>query len=107
MPVAGEGPCLATYFVTEYWQLLMLRVMTGISMGGTIPLVYSLVGDLFHLHQRAAVAAGIQVATGAGLAAGQSISGFVGELPFLLFQARQLLCMNSKGVVRGIMGCRQ
>ena len=58
----------------------MLRVMTGVSVGGTLPIVYSLVGDLFDVRRRASVAAGIQVATGAGLAAGQAISGFVGRL---------------------------
>ena len=76
--VAGEGPCLATYFVRHYWQLLLLRILTGISVGGTLPLVYSLVGDLFDVGMRAAVAAGIQVATGVGLASGQAISGFAG-----------------------------
>ena len=76
---AGEGPCLATYFVRHYWQLLVLRVLTGISVGGTLPLIYSLVGDLFDVKKRAPVAAAIQVSTGIGLAAGQAISGFVGE----------------------------
>ena len=75
---AGEGPCLATYFVRRYWQLLLLRVMTGISVGGTFPLVFSLIGDLFSVKQRANVAAGVQVATGVGFAAGQAIAGFVG-----------------------------
>ena len=75
---AGEGPCLATYWVRRYWQLLVVRILTGISVGGTFPLVFSLVGDLFFPHQRAGVAAGIQLATGAGFAAGQFIAGFVG-----------------------------
>lgn len=75
---AGEGPCLATFFVKRYWQLLLLRIMTGISVGGTFPLVFSLVGDLFYVTQRANVAAGVQVATGVGFAAGQAIAGFVG-----------------------------
>ncbi|CAL8462663.1 g2196 [Coccomyxa elongata] len=74
----GEGPCLATFFVKRYWQLLVLRIMTGISVGGTFPLVFSLVGDLFYVTQRANVAAGVQVATGVGFAAGQAIAGFVG-----------------------------
>ena len=59
--VPGEGPCLATFFVKRYWQLLVLRIMTGISVGGTFPLVFSLVGDLFYVTQRANVAAGVQV----------------------------------------------
>ena len=28
-----------TYFVTSYWQLLLLRLLTGISLGGIFPLV--------------------------------------------------------------------
>ena len=78
-PSAGEGPCLATYFVRRYWQLVLLRVLTGISVGGAFPLVFSLIGDLFSVKQRANVAAGVQVATGVGFAAGQAIAGFVGE----------------------------
>lgn len=35
-------------------------------------------GDLFYVTQRANVAAGVQVATGVGFAAGQAIAGFVG-----------------------------
>ena len=31
----GEVPCLLTYWVTQYWQLLLLRCLTGISIGGT------------------------------------------------------------------------
>jgi MFS family permease len=30
----GEGPCIMTFFVTRYWQLLVLRLFTGISLGG-------------------------------------------------------------------------
>ena len=44
---AGEAPCIATYWVTRYWQLLLLRLMTGLSLGGILPLVLSLLGDLF------------------------------------------------------------
>ena len=68
----------------RYWQLLVVRILTGISVGGTFPLVFSLVGDLFFPHQRAGVAAGIQLATGAGFAAGQFIAGFVGKPVFLV-----------------------
>lgn len=48
---AGEGPCLATYFVRRYWQLLVLRILTGISVGGTFPLVFSLVRGSAHKAQ--------------------------------------------------------
>lgn len=75
---AGEGPCLATYWVQRYWQLLLVRLLTGISFGGTLPILFSLIGDLFWEEHRAYVAAGIQIATGVGLAVGQGVAGFSG-----------------------------
>jgi MFS family permease len=32
--VLGEAPCLATLFVTRFWQLLLTRLLTGIAVGG-------------------------------------------------------------------------
>ena len=49
--VAGEAPCIATYWVTRYWQLLLLRLLTGLSLGGILPLVLSLLGDLFSVRR--------------------------------------------------------
>ena len=49
--ILGEAPCMATAWVTEYWQLLVLRTLTGVSIGGALPLVYSLLGDLFFAQQ--------------------------------------------------------
>ena len=46
-------------------------------------MVFSLIGDLFSVKQRANVAAGVQVATGIGFAAGQAIAGFVGRVLYL------------------------
>lgn len=36
---AGELPCILTIFVRKYWELLFLRLLTGISLGGIFPLV--------------------------------------------------------------------
>lgn len=33
-PPAGEAPCMLTIFVTNYWQLFTLRLLTGIALGG-------------------------------------------------------------------------
>lgn len=82
--VIGEAPCIATYWVRHFWQLLLLRLMTGISLGGILPLTLSLLGDLYPANQRAYVAALVQVSTGFGMAVGQMIAGFVGD-PLLLF----------------------
>ena len=78
---AGEGPCLATFWVTRFWELLVVRIATGISLGGTMPLVFSLMADLFHESQRPTVAAGVQLALGLGLAMGQAIAAFAGAAP--------------------------
>ncbi len=75
----GEGPCLATFWVSRFWELLVVRIATGISLGGTMPLIFSLMGDLFPESQRPAVAAGVQLALGLGLAMGQAIAAFAGN----------------------------
>ncbi len=59
-------------------HLLFLRALTGISIGGAIPVLYSLVGDLFPKEQRANAAAALGVAQGVGIILGQSIAGFIG-----------------------------
>ncbi|CAL6357240.1 unnamed protein product [Bathycoccus prasinos] len=88
----GEGPCLATYWVTNYWQLFALRAMTGIAVGGCLPLLFSLCGDLFSHKTRAKVASFLTIATGAGIAFGQIMSGAVGpkygwKVPFVVSAA--------------------
>jgi MFS family permease len=50
-------------------------------------MLHAQMGDLFYVTQRASVAAGVQVATGVGFAAGQAIAGFVG--------ARQPSCAST------------
>lgn len=74
---------MATFWVTRFWELLVVRIATGISLGGTMPLVFSLMADLFHESQRPTVAAGVQLALGLGLAMGQAIAAFAGGAPTL------------------------
>jgi len=42
----GAVGCFLTYWVKEYWQLLILRAMTGVSLGGSSPLVASMIGSV-------------------------------------------------------------
>ncbi|KAI3438564.1 hypothetical protein D9Q98_000991 [Chlorella vulgaris] len=74
----GEGPCILTIFVHHYWELLILRLLTGIALGGALPVVFSLLGDLYDPSRRAGVSSIVQLSTGIGLAMGQGIAGFVG-----------------------------
>ena len=87
--VLGEAPCLATAWVRSYGALFATRMLTGISIGGSLPLLYSLVGDLVPPSRRSAVSAGIGIAQGAGVALGQVLAGYVGQdgnwrMPFVL-----------------------
>ena len=43
----GEAACFGTYFVQSYAQLYVCRAVTGFSVGGALPVIYSILGDLF------------------------------------------------------------
>ncbi len=85
----GEIPCLLTGFVHSFPQLLVLRALTGIGIGGALPLTFSLLGDFFPAERRAAASAYLGLAMGLGIASGQLLAGFLGprygwRLPFVL-----------------------
>ncbi len=87
--ICGELPCLLTGFAQTYEQFFWLRALTGIGIGGAIPLTYSMIGDYFSHRNRASAAAVIALAQGLGIAAGQLLAGFIGpplgwRLPFII-----------------------
>lgn len=87
--IAGEIPCLLTGFVENYTQLFWMRALTGIGIGGAIPLTYSMIGDYFSHGNRASATAWMALAEGLGIAGGQLLAGFVGpamgwRLPFII-----------------------
>lgn len=93
----GEAACFSTYFVQSYTGLLVTRTLTGVSVGGALPIVYSVLGDFYKAEQRNAVAALASTATGVGVAIGQSLAGFLGptfgwRLPFLLVSVPAFCC---------------
>jgi len=93
----GEGSCLATYFTTTYEQLFLTRALTGISVGGALPLIASVLGDLYQAKDRSVVMAAVGIGTGIGIALGQGIAGFVGpiygwRLPFLIVSVPAIIC---------------
>ncbi len=87
--ILGEIPCILTGLAQNYTQLFWLRALTGIAIGGALPLTYSLIGDYFSHNSRAAAAGWISLAQGLGIAAGQLLAGMIGpaygwRLPFIL-----------------------
>jgi len=83
---AGELACLCTYWVTTYNQLIALRALTGISIGGSVPLVYSLFGDMYGNSNRGLITSLAGVAMGFGVGMGQIIAGLTSpwRIPFLI-----------------------
>jgi len=93
----GEGACLATYFASTYSQLYVCRAVTGFSIGGALPLIYSVVSDLFVADQRHGVSAMVGIGSGLGISLGQGVAGYLGpsfgwRLPFLVISVPALLC---------------
>lgn len=93
----GEAACFATYFAHTYEHLLACRAITGLSLGGSLPLMYSVLGDWFRAEDRHLVSAFVGMGTGVGVAVGQSIAGFIGptygwRLPFLIVSIPALVC---------------
>jgi Major Facilitator Superfamily len=85
----GELGCFITYFTTTYTGLFICRVWTGIAVGGSLPIIFSVLGDLYKAGNRAAIAAVVATGTGVGIAMGQSLAGFLGDkygwrMPFLV-----------------------
>ncbi len=110
--IIGEIPCLLTGFAQNYEQLFWLRALTGIGIGGAIPLTYSMIGDYFSHGNRATATAWIALAEGLGIAGGQLLAGFIGpamgwRLPFIIvaipnFFLCALMLFSVKEPPRGI-----
>lgn len=89
----GEFSCFMTYFVptnsrADFWYGLWLtRAVTGVSLGGALPLQFSILGDLFDEKARGKAIAAFSIANGVGLAFGQSLANFMRpdfRTPFLI-----------------------
>lgn len=78
--LVGEIPCLLTAFAQNYTQLFILRALTGIGIGGVLPITNSLMGDMFSKRNRTTIFGIINVAGGLGIAIGQMVAGFTTDL---------------------------
>jgi MFS family permease len=109
----GEMACLSTYFVQTYTQLYICRAITGFSVGGAFPVIYSVLGDLFAAEDRHVASAIVSFGVGAGISVGQAVAGYIGptfgwRLPFVLISVPALFCAGLvyytvKDPERGVM----
>ena len=88
----GEIPCLLTgfrIFTPTAASFILLRVLTGIGVGGIYPLTFSLIGDYFSEDHRATASAFMGMAWAIGMIGGPAIAGFIApsagwRLPFII-----------------------
>lgn len=74
----GTAGCAGSALASTYDQLFLARSLTGVSLGGALPLSFSLLGDLVGPARRTAFSGRLGLAMHAGAASGQSLAGFVG-----------------------------
>ena len=78
--VVGEVPCLLTgfrLFTDSVEAFVVLRVLTGIGIGGIYPISFSLISDYFKEEHRATAAAWLGMAWAVGMLIGQSLAGYL------------------------------
>lgn len=81
--IIGELSCLATYWVPannldDFWVgLWVTRAITGVAIGGAIPIQYSIFGDYFSEENRGKVVAFLSIAVGIGAGIGQFLAGLM------------------------------
>lgn len=109
----GELACFMTYFVQTYNQLYVCRAITGFSVGGALPVIYSILGDMFAAEDRHVVSAMVSFGVGAGISVGQAVAGYLGptfgwRIPFVVISIPALMCaavvyFTVKDPERGLM----
>lgn len=86
----GAAAALAMLFISGSYRLVFLwRTVHGIAVTGAIPVVYSMIADMYSADERPGVSAALSAAMGAGIIVGQIVAGFVAptfgwRTPFLL-----------------------
>mmetsp|Transcript_41032 Transcript_41032/g.130405 ORF Transcript_41032/g.130405 Transcript_41032/m.130405 type:complete len:644 (+) Transcript_41032:243-2174(+) len=102
--------CFLTTQVHTFSELVWARAVTGLGIGGSLPVVYSLVGDWYPARRRASATAYVTAASGAGVFAGQCIATLMGSVdwrwPFLVIAipsavASATLCFLAEEPIRG------
>ena len=73
----GEVPCFLTAFVNNYWELLFLRLLTGIGIGSIIPIAYTLIADMYEETKRGRGYGYIETAFGTGILLGMILAGII------------------------------
>eukprot|EP00392_Amoebophrya_sp_AT5.2_P008746 g8774.t1 len=79
----GALPCLLTLFIPNgvfgFYCFMTQRVLTGISVGGSFPVIYSVLADIFPPTYKAFIGTIVASGTAAGVGLGTFASGIIGS----------------------------
>lgn len=94
--LVGEIPCLLTAISDTFSQLFFWRVLTGIGIGASFPISYSIVGDMFKHTERGKIVSILGLATSVGGIVGMLVAGYTAStlgwrIPFILVSAPNLI----------------
>ena len=76
--ILGQGPASSRCSSSSYWELFAIRTLTGVAVGGALPIVYSMVGDLFPANSRSYASMIVGMAMNFGGMFGQGVAGYLG-----------------------------
>jgi len=93
----GGVASICTGLSTTYSALYFARFVCGGCMSGSVPVAFSLLGDLFDTKDRNAASSGLTAMMGAGIIAGQVYAGVVGDnngwqFPFYVSGCMSFIC---------------
>ncbi|CAD7964735.1 unnamed protein product [Amoebophrya sp. A120] len=78
----GSLPCLLTIFIPNglfgFYCFMTQRILTGISVGGSYPIIYSVLADIFPPSWKAFIGTLVASGTAAGIGIGTFLSGIIG-----------------------------
>ena len=74
----GAVGCAGSAAASSFEQLWYARALTGVSLGGALPISFSFLGDLFAERERVLRSSQIGLAMSIGTMLGQAMSGFLG-----------------------------
>ena len=107
----GEMSCIYAYYSRTFDQLYYARILTGISIGGAAPIIYSLLADYYPSSVRIYVGMVVSISVNLGAAAGQVMSSYMAprygwRTPFLFVAipamlSASVLLLTVKEPVRG------
>jgi Arabinose efflux permease len=75
--LVGEIPCFLTGFARSYYEMLLLRALTGIGINGAAPVARAIVADLYPPDKRGKGYALYNFSTGFGVLLGMLMAGIV------------------------------